>query len=229
MTVHAAKGLEWPSSRSRAWPAAPSGGAAVFPAGRRPAPRGRPTSGCCPFPAARRPRRPARALHGLEPEDVTAHLAAVAARDARRSAAGLRRRDPGRATAAVLGLPLGGGRDRRGPSVFLDEARAACLDGAGEVALWVEEPPEVNPVVGSGRTAAWPSTAPPGRAGRPGGSGPRPRAAGRLDDGPLDDLVLRRRRRRSSTAGTTTSGASPRRRPAAGPVARRRCCPRCCR
>jgi hypothetical protein len=74
--------------------------------------------------------------------------------------------------------------------VFLEQARAACLDGAGTVVTWAQEPPEVNPVVGTGRAAPWPSASPP--------AGPAVQAAatrvrtllGRLEDGPLATVVL---------------------------------------
>jgi DNA helicase-2/ATP-dependent DNA helicase PcrA len=133
MTVHAAKGLEWAVVAVPGLARSTTAGRRSSRPGRRPAPRGRPTSGCCPSRcAATAPTCPG--LHGLEPEDVTAHLAPSPPATPARSGAGLRRRHPGRAPAAVLGLPLGRGRHRRGPSVFLDEARAACLDGAGEVA-----------------------------------------------------------------------------------------------
>jgi DNA helicase II / ATP-dependent DNA helicase PcrA len=50
---------------------------------------------------------------------------------------------------------------RLGPSVFLDEVRAACEAGAGTVAVWAEEPAEEaeNPALAEPATAAWPASA----------------------------------------------------------------------
>jgi DNA helicase-2/ATP-dependent DNA helicase PcrA len=47
----------------------------------------------------------------------------------------------------------------RGPSVFLDEIRASCADGAGVVDVWTPEPaPDaVNPSAGLVATAEWPA------------------------------------------------------------------------
>jgi len=157
MTVHASKGLEWPvvavpgMARS-----ASSSGSAVFPA--------KPVTGTSwvlnprllPFPL-RGDRTELPALPGLEPPQLTAHEQSNAARDAREERR-LAYVAVTRAESLLLcsGYHWGEGSTVLGPSVFLGEARSACLDGAGEVSTWVEEPPEHNPVVGAGRTVAWP-------------------------------------------------------------------------
>jgi DNA helicase II / ATP-dependent DNA helicase PcrA len=55
----------------------------------------------------------------------------------------------------------GSGISRLGPSVFLDEVRAACEAGAGPVAAWAEEPEQdtENPALAEPATATWPAAA----------------------------------------------------------------------
>jgi DNA helicase II / ATP-dependent DNA helicase PcrA len=55
----------------------------------------------------------------------------------------------------------GSGVSRLGPSVFLDEVRAACEAGAGPVAVWAEEPEQdtENPALAEPATATWPAAA----------------------------------------------------------------------
>jgi DNA helicase-2/ATP-dependent DNA helicase PcrA len=55
----------------------------------------------------------------------------------------------------------GSGVSRLGPSVFLDEVRAACEAGAGWVAAWTEEPAQdaENPALAEPATATWPAAA----------------------------------------------------------------------
>jgi DNA helicase-2/ATP-dependent DNA helicase PcrA len=157
MTVHAAKGLEWPVVAVPGMARSESGGSAVFPA--------RPVTGTSwalnprllPFPL-RGDRSELPALPGLEPGQLAAHEQANADRDAREERR-LAYVAVTRAGSRLLcsGYHWGEGSKVLGPSVFLDEARQACLDGAGRVSVWTEEPPELNPVVAAGRTVAWPS------------------------------------------------------------------------
>jgi len=55
----------------------------------------------------------------------------------------------------------GSGVSRLGPSVFLDEVRAACEAGAGWIAAWAEEPAQAaeNPALAEPATATWPAAA----------------------------------------------------------------------
>ena len=165
MTVHAAKGLEWPVVAVPGLARSASGRAAVFPA--RPATSTSWTENArlLPFPL-RGDRAELPPLTGLEPEDLAAHRDANTARDAREERR-LAYVAFTRAEQLLLcsGYHWGEGSTVLGPSIFLEQAREACLAGAGEVAVWHDDPLEDNPVVGSGRSEAWPAPAAPAAPG----------------------------------------------------------------
>jgi DNA helicase-2/ATP-dependent DNA helicase PcrA len=108
MTVHAAKGLEWPVVAVPGWRAAPAGERPSSRPGPRRAPRGRPTSACCPSPCA--VTAPiCRPCAGSSPRTSRPTWPPWPTATPARSATGLRRGHTRRAPAAVLGLPLGEG------------------------------------------------------------------------------------------------------------------------
>ena len=139
-------------------------------------------------PPARRPGRAARPGRAGAGGPRGPPRGQRRARRPRGAAAGVRRRHPGRARRCCARATTGArAATVVGPSVFLQEAREACLDGAGEVGLWVEDPPLENPVVGTGRTAAWPA---PDAPAAPGVQAAAARVRELLDGAPGLDLSL---------------------------------------
>jgi DNA helicase II / ATP-dependent DNA helicase PcrA len=178
-TVHAAKGLQWAAVFV---PGLAAGGQRhVFPAKPRVSTRWTDNARLLPF-SLRGDAADLPALNGLSGTDLDAFTAACVARDMAEE----RRLAYVAATRAAYLLGCSGywwsdGTSRLGPSQFLTEIRAACADGAGEIAAWQPEPePDaVNPALAEPLTASWPDT----ECARPG-----LREAGALVDAALCDL-----------------------------------------
>ena len=161
LTVHAAKGLEWPVVAVPGLSRSSARGSAVFPAKPKQSTSWTANPRLLPFPlrgdAAELPR-----LAGLAKDQLAEFAAENAERDAREE-----RRlfyvACTRAETVLLcsGFHWGEGASPVGPSEFLLEARAACESGAGDVDEWVEVPPEQNPVTAVDRVVPWPAPAPP--------------------------------------------------------------------
>lgn len=156
MTVHAAKGLQWPVVVVPGLAAGVK--ARVFPATPRTSPRWTDNPRKLPFPfrgdADDLPR-----LEGLGAREREAFAAACKRRDELEE----RRLAYVAATRASYlllcsGYWWGEGKSPLGPSVFLQEMRAACEAGAGEVVWWADEPPAdaENPSLAEDVVVNWP-------------------------------------------------------------------------
>jgi DNA helicase II / ATP-dependent DNA helicase PcrA len=158
-TVHAAKGLQWPAVFVPGLAEGAQGH--VFPARPKLTTRWTENPRLLPF-GLRGDASDLPALAGLD----AGSLAAFADACADRELAEERRLGYVAATRAAFFLACtgywwGSGVSRLGPSVFLDEVRAACEAGAGTVAAWAEEPADDagNPALAEPATAAWPAAA----------------------------------------------------------------------
>jgi DNA helicase II / ATP-dependent DNA helicase PcrA len=156
-TVHASKGLQW----AAVFVPGLSGGSHghVFPARPKLTTRWTENARLLPF-GLRGDAADLPALAGLD----TRALAAFTGACGDRELAEERRLAYVAATRAAFWLGCSGywwgdGVSRLGPSVFLDEVRAACEAGAGTVAAWADEPAEdaENPALAEPATAPWPA------------------------------------------------------------------------
>ncbi|MGH3301705.1 MAG: UvrD-helicase domain-containing protein [Streptosporangiaceae bacterium] len=158
-TVHAAKGLQWAAVFV---PGLAAGSQRhVFPAKPRVSTRWTDNARLLPF-SLRGDAADLPALAGLSAAELAGFTAACTARDLAEE----RRLCYVAATRAAYLLGCSGywwsdGPARLGPSPFLTEIRAACADGAGEVAFWQPEPePDAeNPALAEPAAASWPAAA----------------------------------------------------------------------
>ena len=156
-TVHASKGLQWAAVVVPGLSAGKK--AQVFPAKPRFVSRWTENARLLPF-GLRGDAGDLPALPGLEPGALAAFGAACAARDL-----GEERRLAYVATTraafwlACTGYWWGEASSSLGPSVFLEEVRAACEAGAGTVACWAPPPEEdsENPALAEPPSAVWPA------------------------------------------------------------------------
>jgi DNA helicase II / ATP-dependent DNA helicase PcrA len=160
--VHAAKGLQWPAVFV---PGLAAGAKAqVFPAKPRVTTRWTENARLLPF-GLRGDAADLPALAGLSAESLSAFADECAARELaeeRRLAYVAVTRAA--FSVACTGYWWGEATSPLGPSVFLEEVRAACEAGAGAVACWAPPPEEGadNPALAEPASALWP--------GEPGGA-----------------------------------------------------------
>jgi ATP-dependent DNA helicase UvrD/PcrA len=158
LTVHAAKGLQWPAVFI---PGLSAGDRAqVFPARPRVSTKWTDNPRLIPF-SLRGDAADLPDLRGVDAAALTAFAAACSARDLAEE----RRLAYVAATRAAFFLGCSGywwgeGTAPLGPSVFLTEVRAACDAGAGTVRGWAEQPAEdeENPLLAHMDEADWPAT-----------------------------------------------------------------------
>ena len=158
LTVHAAKGLQWPAVFVPGLAAGER--AQVFPARPRVSTRWIDNPRLIPF-SLRGDAVDLPALRGLDADSLAAFTDACGARDLAEE----RRLAYVAATRAAFwmgcsGYWWGDGTAPLGPSVFLTEVRAACEAGAGTVHTWADEPAEDadNPLLAQVDEADWPRT-----------------------------------------------------------------------
>jgi len=162
LTVHAAKGLQWPAVFIPGLAAGEK--SRVFPARPKAPTRWTRNPRLIPFPL-RGDAADLPALTALDADSVTEFNEACAARDLAEE----RRLAYVAATRAAFWLGCSGywwgeATAPLGPSPFLDEVRAACQAGAGTVVQWARPPAEDadNPLLAEVDEADWPAT-PAGR------------------------------------------------------------------
>ncbi|TDB97532.1 ATP-dependent DNA helicase [Actinomadura sp. 7K534] len=171
LTVHASKGLEWPVvvvpglSYVPQKNGAPAKGS-IFPSPPQNATRWTANPRVLPF-MLRGDRADLPPLNGLGKDDLAAFEQACSDRDLREERR-LAYVAVTRASSLLIATGYWWGSSGRplGPSPFLEEARAACLAGAGSVAVWADPPEEgaANPLLADPDEEQWPVA--PGDRGR---------------------------------------------------------------
>ena len=158
LTVHAAKGLQWPAVFVPGLAAGEK--SQVFPARPRVSTKWTDNPRLIPF-SLRGDRADLPELRGLDAGSLAAFTEACGARDLAEE----RRLCYVAATRAAFWLGCSGywwgeGTAPLGPSVFLTEVRQACESGAGTVLDWPDAPAddEENPLLASVDEADWPAT-----------------------------------------------------------------------
>jgi len=158
LTVHAAKGLQWPAVFVPGLAAGDK--SQVFPARPRVSTRWTDNPRLIPF-SLRGDAADLPALRGLGAGSLAAFTDACGARDLAEE----RRLAYVAATRAAFWLGCSGywwgdGTAPLGPSIFLAEVRAACEAGAGTVRGWADQPAEDadNPLLAQVDEADWPAT-----------------------------------------------------------------------
>ena len=162
LTVHAAKGLQWPAVFIPGLAAGEK--AQVFPSRPRTPTRWTHNPRLIPFPL-RGDRKDLPDLPALDADSLAEFNEACVARDLaeeRRLAYVAATR--GEFWLGCSGYWWGEASSRLGPSEFLAEVRSACQAGAGTVSTWADEPPDEaeNPLLADVDEAEWPLT-PAGR------------------------------------------------------------------
>jgi len=158
LTVHAAKGLQWPAVFIPGLAAGEK--AQVFPSKPKTPTRWTHNPRLIPFPL-RGDKKDLPDLPALDADSIAEFNEACAARDLAEE----RRLAYVAATRAEFWLGCSGywwgeASSRLGPSEFLTEVRTACQAGAGTVTAWAAEPPEGadNPLLAEVDEADWPLT-----------------------------------------------------------------------
>jgi DNA helicase II / ATP-dependent DNA helicase PcrA len=156
LTVHAAKGLQWPAVFVPGLAAGEK--SQVFPARPRQSTRWTDNPRLIPF-SLRGDAGDLPALRDLTGDEVVAFTEACAARDLAEE----RRLAYVAATRAAFwmgcsGYWWGDGTAPLGPSAFLTEVRRACEEGAGTVGDWAAPPDDdaENPLLATAEEAEWP-------------------------------------------------------------------------